>query len=475
MLLHVKRYAVFLLSLTLAACVTTDDEQRPEINYAESYQTGDLQKSDVQKGDVKSASEIDKAWWQAFNAPSLNELMLAAEQQSPDVLIAAERVRQAELQMRIANASLFPSLNASASSGERRSKVSGESATTSESTSASVGMSYEVDLWGGIAAGRKSARAGFDATRFDRDAAQLSIKAAIASGWFQWLSLQERIATAQKNIAIAERVQNVVDARYRNGAASAAEVAQQKTNLLTQRASLLPLELQARQTRSALAILLGKTPQEFTLAEAHLLDVSVPVITPGTPADLVTRRPDLAASEATLIAANANIVEARAALLPGISLSANTGKSASELFSLNPATQASGWTLSLAQTLFNGGRVINQKRLSEARREEMLLQYHKAILVALQEVDTALASTDISRRQETSLQEILVQAERTMHLTEVRYREGSDDLLSLLVAQRTLFLAQDSLVQQRLARLSAAVDLYKALGGGWQLAKQDAE
>lgn len=465
MLLRYKSCAVLFLSLTLAACVTTDDGERPEINYAESYQVDA----------VSSVNEIDRTWWQAFNAPTLNELMLAAEQQSLDILITAERVRQAELQMRIANATLFPSLTASASSGERRGESSGGLSNTSDSTSANLSVGYEVDLWGGIAAGRKSARAEFDATRFDQDAALLSIKAAIASSWFRWLSLQERIATVQKNIAIAERVQNVVDARYRNGAASSAEVAQQKTNLLTQRASLLPLELQARQTRSALAILLGKTPQEFILRDAHLLDVVVPTIAPGTPADLVTRRPDLAASEAILVAANANIVEARAALLPSINLSANTGRSASELFSLNAATQTSGWTLSLAQTLFNGGRIINQKRLSEARREEMLLQYHKAILVALQEVDTALASIDISQRQETSLQEILVQAERTLRLTEVRYREGSDDLLALLVAQRTLFLAQDSLVQQRLARLNAAVDLYKALGGGWQLALLDAE
>lgn len=459
MLLHYKPYPVLFFSLILAACVSTEDNQRPEINYAESYQIDGL----------KNASEIDANWWQAFNDPTLNELMLAAEQQSPDVLIATERVRQAELQMRIASATLFPSLNANASSGERRSKVSGETETIAESTSASVGVSYELDLWGGIAAGRKSARAGFDATRFDQDAALLSIKAAIASGWFQWLSLQERIATAHKNIAIAERVQRVVDARYRNGVGTAAEVAQQQTNLLTQRSSLLPLELQSRQTRSALAILLGKTPQEFTLADANLMEVNVPEIAPGTPADLVTRRPDLAASEATLIAANADIVQARAALLPGISLGANVGKSTSELFNLNPATQVSGWTVSLAQTLFNGGRLVNQKRLSEARRAELLLQYHRAILVALQEVDIALASADISQRQETSLEAILVQAERSVRLTEVRYREGSDDLLSLLVAQRNLFLAQDSLVQQRLSRLQAAVNLYKALGGGWQL------
>lgn len=465
MLLYYKPYSVLIFSLLLAACVSTDDDQRPEVNYAESYQVDDS----------KSAREIDASWWQAFNAPTLNDLMLAADQQSPDVLIAGERVRQAELQMRIANASLFPSLNANASSGERRSKNAGESATVSESTSASVGVSYELDLWGGIAAGRKSAQAGFDATRFDQDAALLSIKAAIASGWFQWLSLQERITTAQKNIAIAERVQKVVDARYRNGVGTAAEVAQQQTNLLTQRASLLPLELQSRQTRSALAILLGKTPQEFALVDANLMDVNVPEIAPGTPADLVTRRPDLAASEATLIAANADIVQARAALLPSISLGANIGKSSSELFNLNPATQVSGWTVSLAQTLFNGGRLVNQKRLSEARRAELLLQYHRAILVALQEVDTALARADISQRQETSLEAILVQAERSVRLTEVRYREGSDDLLSLLVAQRNLFQAQDSLVQQRLARLNAAVDLYKALGGGWQLAQQGSE
>ncbi len=473
MLLQCKSFTVFFLTLMLSACVTTDDAERPQINYADTYQVSAVSGQIVVVGGAdktNAASDIDANWWHAFNAPALNALMLAAEQESPDLLISAERVRQAELQMRIANASLFPSLNASASSGERRTTTENDVTSTSGSTSANVNISYEVDLWGGIAAGRKAAAADFDATRFNQDAAQLSIKAAVASGWFQWLSLQERIASAQKNIEIAERVQKVVDARYRNGAATAAEVAQQKTNLLSQKATLLPLELQARQTRSALAILLGKTPQEFTLAEARLLDVVVPEVAPGTPADLVTRRPDLAASEANLIAANADIVAARAALLPGISLGANVGKSASELFSLNPATQASGWTVSLAQTIFNGGRVVNQKRLSEARRAEMLLQYHKAILVALQEVDVALASTDISHRQETSLQEILVQAQLSVRLTEARYRAGSDDLLSLLVAQRNLFQAQDSLVQQRLARLNAAVDMYKALGGGWVLA-----
>lgn len=464
-----KRLSLVIASLFIAACSSTQ-VQKPDINYADNYSV-----APVQSG-IENAV-IDSSWWQSFHSPALNNLMQAAQQQSPDLLISAERVKQAELQMRIANASLFPSLSASASSGESRSKVDNaidvdvdKRNTRSENTRVGANISYEVDLWGGIAAERASARAGYDATRYDQDAATLSIKAAIASGWFQWLALQERIATANKNIAIAERVQKIVDARYNNGAATAADVAQQKTNLLSQRSSLLPLELQARQTQSALAILLGKTPQEFALVTEHLLDMQVPQIAAGTPADLVTRRPDLAASEADLRGANADIHAARAALLPGISLSANAGKSASELFSLNPATQTSGWTLSLAQTLFNGGRLVNQKRLSEARRSELVLQYHKAILIALQEVDNALVGADISQRQEISQQEIVANAERSLRLTEARYRAGTDDLLSLLDAQRSLFQAQDSLVQQRLSRLNAAVDLYKSLGGGWTLA-----
>lgn len=450
-----------LAACSLVAC-SSGPQPAPAIDYAPAHSVT----PDTAVHSRVSNVDVDIEWWRAFSSAELNALIQLAQQQSPDLLISAERVRQAELQLRVANASWFPSFTASASAGESTSKFDGGSL-RSESTRAAATISYEVDLWGGLAANRAAAKASFAATSYDQDAAVLSIKAAIATGWFQWLSINERIATVQKNIAIAERVQKIVDARYNNGAATAAEVAQQKTNLLTQRASLLPLELQARQTQTALAILLGITPQEMSLQVKPLLTLAVPEIAPGTPADLVARRPDLAAAEADLVAAQANIRVARAALLPGFSLSSNASRSASELFSLNPATQASGWSLSLAQTLFSGGRLINQKRLTEARRDELILQYHKAILVALQEVDNALVAANTSRRQEQSQEEILVNAQRSLALTEARYRSGSNDLLSLLEAQRSLFQVQDALVQQRLVRLTAAVDLYKALGGGW--------
>jgi outer membrane protein, multidrug efflux system len=229
------------------------------------------------------------------------------------------------------------------------------------------------------------------------------------------------------------------------------------------------LELQGRQTRAALAVLIGRVPQNFVLTDEAIMDIALPDINAGVPADIITRRPDLASAEAQLQAADADVAAARAALLPAVQLSASAGKATAALFSLSNASDSLGWSLSLAQTLFDGGRLRNQVKLSESQRISLLEQYRKTIYTALQEVDDALDRTAVNAEQEQRQADIVTQAQRTLRLTEVRYREGSDDLLALLDAQRSLFQAQDQLAQQRQARLTAAVDLYKALGGGWRL------
>lgn len=456
-------YFAALVIFFITGCSSSSKIEQPNIQYAPTFTYADSSQTPAQ---------IEKTWWTYFQSEKLNQLMQSADQQSLDLLMIAERVKQAELQMNIANASWFPTLSASASSGERNSENSAGVKVRSESTDASINMHYEIDLWGGVAAVRRADKARAKSSLYDQVAATLSVKAAIATGWFEYLALQERIATTQKNIAIAENIQRIVEAKYKNGAANAGEVAQQKTNLLNQQASLLPLQLQAKQVASALAILLGQSPLGFIPQQENLLSIHVPEIIPDTPATLITRRPDVASAEANLIAAKADVVQARAALLPGINLSANSGMSSSELFSLNPATNGHGWALSLAQTIFSGGRVWNQKRVSDSRAVEVLLQYHKSILVALQEVDDTLASAEITKQQEISQQEIVKQAELSLRLAEIRYRQGSDELITLLDAQRSFAQAQDALVQQRLSRLKTAANLYKALGGGWQLAAQ---
>ena len=417
----------------------------------------------------EGAVSIEKEWWRAFASAQLTQLVEGAQQKNPDVVIAAERVKQAELQMKIANASLFPSLGLSASTRESKSKPDGGTwSASSDSSSVGLSASYEVDLWGGEMAGRHASKAGYKATVFSNEATRLSISAGVATAWFNYLALQERIATTRKNIEIAERIQKIVDSLYRNGLANAADVAVQKTNLLTQQNALLPLQVQLDQTRAAIALLQGQIPQGYSLASEKIIDLNIPTITAGVPADVIVRRPDVASAEAQLQASSANVYAARAALLPSFQLSGNMGSSASELFSLNPATQSAGWSLSLAQNLFASGRYVNQVRVSESRRVELLEQYRKVILTALLEVDDALNRVNVTQQQEANQQNIVEQAARSLRLNEVRYREGGIDLQGLLDSQRSLFQAQDSLAQQRLGRLKAAVDLYKALGGGWQ-------
>lgn len=455
-----KKLALTLLAaFMLSACSSMDEVPRVEMDYAPSWQYAQ---------DTKQAIVVEKEWWKSFGSPALSGLIAAAQTNNPDLNIATERVRQAELQMKIANASLFPSLSLSASSGERKTKAVDGEWLNSGSTSAGLTANYELDLWGAAMADRHAAKSSYKATVFSNEASRLSVSATVAISWFNYLALQERIISTQKNIAIAERIQKIVDSLYRNGAAMASDVAVQKTKLLNQQNSLLPLQLQLDQTRAAIALLVGRSPQGYQLPSEQLNDMVIPEINAGVPVEVITRRPDLAASEAQLRAASADVYAARTALLPSAQLGATMGRSASELFSLNPATRSAGWSLSLAQTIFAGGRVKNQVSLSESRRVELVEQYRKAILTALQEVDDALNRTNITETQESNQQQIVAQAERSLKLVEARYREGSGDLLSLLDAQRSLFQAQDTLLQQRLARLKAAVDLYKALGGGWE-------
>lgn len=455
-----KIFSIGLFFLGLSGCHSIQTIERPQVDFPQAWEATDQ---------ATATAQVNRDWWANFQSPQLNQLIDEALQQSPDLRIAAERVRQAELQMKIAGSSLFPAFSLGGSSGAGRNRESTNEWQTNESSRVSVSASYEVDLWGRVSAGVTGAKASYDASAFDFQSARLSLTGGIASAWFQWLALEARIDTAQENIRIAQRVYDIVSARYRNGAETAADLARQQTNVLTQQNALLPLELQERQTRAALAVLSGRRPQYFVLENEAIMNIALPEIATGVPSELIVRRPDLASLEALLQAADADLAATRAALLPSVQLTASAGKATAALFSLTNASDSVGWSVSLAQTLFDGGRLRNQVRLSESRRVALLEEYRGAIYLALQEVEDALDRTQVTALQEQGQERIVAQAQRTLELTEIRYREGSDDLLALLDAQRSLFQAQDQLAQQRQARLDAAVDLYKALGGGWRL------
>jgi NodT family efflux transporter outer membrane factor (OMF) lipoprotein len=415
------------------------------------------------------AAEVGATWWNAFGSPELERLVGEALVASPDLAIAAERVRQAEAQVRVAGASLFPSLDLgyATSAQARRSDGVRES---SEGSSATLSASYEIDLWGRAAAGIRGAQASLEATRFDHEAARLTLTAGVATAYFEILSLRGRVAVARENLAIAERVLALVQARARSGAGSPLDVARQEATVLSQRAALLPLEQLERQTLAALAVLVGRLPQGFELEARTLEGLVLPEVSPGLPAQLLVRRPDLAAAEAQLAAANADLSAARAALLPSIQLTGSAGVASGALLAvLNGPTASAALAASILQPIFDGGRLRGQVALAESRERELAQSYRKAILSALADVEQALAAASRLAQRERLQGEVQSRAQEALRLAEVRYREGADDLLSVLDAQRTLFAAQDELAQVREERLSAAVGLYRALGGGWEI------
>jgi outer membrane protein, multidrug efflux system len=413
------------------------------------------------------AMPVARDWWLAFGSPQLAALVDAALAGSADLRIAAERVRQAEIALQQAGTSLLPSVGVSAGSNTGRSDVAGSSGSTRNATSVGLSVSYEVDLWGRIAAGAQAGEAQLTATRYDLDGARLTLTTAVASTYFQLRATEARLLLARENLEIAERVLKIVEARRRNGVATALEVSQQATAVLQQRTALLPLEVQQRQTLSALALLLGRVPQGYTLAPEDFSRLAVPAVAPLLPSELLLRRPDLAAAEAQLAAADANVAAARAALLPSISLSSSGGLASAALLSLANPTASLSLGLSLAQNLFDNGRQRLAVESSRSQRVVLVETYGNAVRAALKEVDDGLGNADRNRRQELAQQQVLEQARLSLRLAELRYREGSGDLLSVLDAQRTLFTTQDQLATLRLARLTAALDLYKALGGGW--------
>jgi len=446
------------VALLVAGCAITEPATRPALAMPASWS----------EPVPATAMQAGAGWWRGFSSRQLEGLIAEAFAGSPDFRIAAERVRQAEIRLRTAGASLLPFATVGGDTDWRRTEPARGRAIDSESSGASLAVSYEVDLWGRLAAGVAGADASLAATRHDFEALRLTLVAGVASTYFQLLTTRARIDIARDNLAIAERVFDIAEARYRNGAASALDVSRQRGTVLAQRAALLPLENQARQTLTALAVLLGRVPQDFGVNGETLATLAIPEVAPGLPADLLVRRPDLASAEAQLAGADADVAAARAALLPAVQLSGSAGLASTALLSLANPSNSVALSASLAKTLFDGGRLRGDVEAARSRRREFVENYRAAIFSALKEVEDALGNADRNRREENTQQLIRDEAARTLRLAELRYREGADDLLAVLDAQRTLFQAQDRLAQLRFARLAAALDLFKALGGGWE-------
>lgn len=454
---NLKLSLALIASLSLGACAIHSEPAKLSTQLPSAWQET-----------ASPEQTLSDKWWLGFNSAELNRLIDVAIAESPDVAIAVQRISQAEAAVQTIGTSLFPSLDLSGGTTRQRTNRSGQGTSTGSSTNASLGVSYEVDLWGRVRANVRASEAFLESSRYDLETARLTLISGVANAYFQVLSTRVRLDIANNNLATAERLLRIVDARYRNGVASALDLSRQQTAVLTQRNVVLPLEVQVRQNVTALAILTGRIPQGFQVGNENLQSIAIPEITPGLPAELLQRRPDLASAEAQLRSADADVDAARAALFPSLQLTASGGVASSALLSLADPTKTLSIGASLAQSIFDGGRLRSQVRLSEAQRLQLLETYRKSVLTALKEVEDGLSNVSRYQREELAQIAIRNEAERSLRLAELRYKEGADDLSTVLDAQRTLYSAEDSLAQVRVSRLNSSIDMAKALGGGWQ-------
>lgn len=410
-------------------------------------------------------------WYRGFASAELNALIAAAIANNFDLSTARSRVAQADARATQAHAGILPSVDA----GGNANYLAGHSINgTAHETdwSALLSASYEVDFWGRNRATANSARYLDMAARADRDTVMITTLAGVADGYFQVLSLRERLAIARANAATARRLLQIVDVRYGVGGSNPVEVATQRTALATAELTIPELERLEQEAVASLAVLLGRSPEGFHVDGQPLDSLEEPVVGAGLPSELLRRRPDVFTAEANLESASADLVAATAALFPSLSLTAAGGVQ-------NPAVNAAVISLSgvgpslslgasLTQPIFDAGRLRAVRAEVQARQQELANGYKAAIVAALVDVENSLSAIHHLNDARVFEEESVTQSERAFEGAQRRYQEGYGDFLTTLEAQRAVYAVRDQVSQYKLARLQALVSLCKALGGGWQ-------
>ena len=449
--------AILLATSFLTACSQVPTYQRPDVETPAAF-TG--QKAGIDE------TPINADWWKNFGSPELNDLMAQALEQNNDIRAGIHRIEEARADLKIADADLYPSVDASGGAGRTFNRGGGVHNSSATRLSAGLDVNYELDLFGRNRANIEASKASLQATQFDEDALHLVVMGDVATGYFTLVNLRERLAIADENLNNAKEVQRIVKARYDAGSVSQLDLSQQNAEVATREASRASLDAQVTQAQDALAVLGGQAPESLSVKGQKLKGINVPQIVAGQPSSLLERRPDVRAAEADLVAANADIGVARAAMFPSVTLGTNWALAAAS-FS-NPATSAMELAASITAPLFEGGRLEAGVENATARQKELAEDYRKTVLTSFQEVEDAMAALKAAHLRETALNTALTEARKAYDLSRQQYEAGAIDFQSVLSTQDALLSAQDSYAQTKLEGLSAAINLYKALGGGWQ-------
>ena len=463
-----RAVAGLLIAPALTGCLLGPEKPDLKLDIPDSYVT-------ARKGPDAALPPLD--WWRRFHSHELTLLMEEAQTANLDIAAAVARIQQADATVRIANAALLPTIDFNGSVTRSLSSTAGSTGgggTGSGGGSAhnlynvNLQASYTLDFWGKNRAIVLAADESAVASRFDKDVVALTTLVSVANAYFNVLASQDRIRIARENVRAATVILDAIQQRKKFGTASDLEVAQQASLVATQRASIPPLEITLRQSKMALALLVGRAPEHFNAAGGRMRALAIPRVSPGLPSELINQRPDIREAEANLRAENYDVEAARAAFFPTIPLTAQTGFESLALSSLfGPGAWFYTMTASLSQPVFHGGALTGALEQAKGKQLELLQVYRKSVLSGFSDVEQALIAVQEQALHERYQEEVVRTSELAYRKSKEKLDGGVLDIVTLTQTQQTWFTAQDTLAQVRLARLLAVVQLYQALGGGW--------
>ena len=460
---------VAILILGVAGCQFAPKYERPAVSPPDVWRTGETTTNHV--GDL--------AWWTFYKDPVLVDLIGIALTNNHDLRIAVARMEEAAAAWRSQRSFLLPSIDLSADGTKARiGDIAPAAGSISEQYNLFGVLSYELDVWGRVRNLNTAAKAQYLATEDAARTVRISLIASVASTYFDLLSLDEQLSIAVRTLATREKSLDLTEVKFDggNGIVSALDVRQAETQVYGAKAAVARLERLIAVTENALSLLLGRNPGRIDRAASDSAAGIPDVVPAGLPSDLLLRRPDVLGAEQSLIAENANIGAARAAYFPRISLTGALGLQSDDLGNLFDTATSDAWSFAPSATMpiFNTGRTRAGVAAAQARRDAALAQYEKAVRNAFREVDDAVVSVAKLREQlEAESANVSAETDR-LELSTLRYDGGVTSYSEVLDAQRFLFSAELQLAQTRRDHRVAIVQLYKALGGGWQDATAEA-
>ena len=456
-----KKLTLSLLTTgVLSACSLAPKYERPAAPVADAYPAASV-----------AGNAAATGWREFFPDQRLQALIESALANNRDLRIAALRIEEARAQYNIQSADMLPNFNATA--GAARARTPGTIAAGGNpivSSTYQVGLSlaaFELDFFGRVRSLNDAALGQYLATEEARRAAHITLVAEVAKAYLAERAFDEQYALARKTLESREAAYKLARQRFDVGASSALDLRQSEVLVQSARVSLATLTRQRAQAANALTLLVGKPLGDLPPAQTLSGQNIVTDIPAGLPSDLLERRPDIRAAEQRLRASNANIGAARAAFFPRISLTASAGTASGELSGLfESGSQSWSFVPQLVQPIFDAGRNSANLNLAEVRNNVAVAEYEKTIQVAFREVADALAGRAAIDEQVDAQRAVLEAQSERLKLADQRYRAGIASSLDVLDAEREVFSAEQALVQARLLRLTNAIDLYRALGGG---------